>query len=311
VKAPERLTHEKILEKSTFKTEVGAALNLLPNGSVVLGKLGFDFERALVGRHQRMEVVNGTTLETLTLVDLSNTEKTYGSHVQSVLRADLHSELFRLSQEGPNPASLHLGSQVKRVDSATGTVELESGEVYAADLIIGADGSHSVCRREVLGYEQSPIESGKSAFRFLIPTNLIEDDESTKKFIRGKSPGANIFVDVGGKLRSRTLTWYECHGYVQSALVPFSKLIPGGSGMLQNFVGVFDSELHVESISESFPKSTSINVRSCLHTSPAQKPMLLEQFQHFHPHMVNMLEYAKIFLASIQCKVPNEIQASR
>jgi salicylate hydroxylase len=202
---------------------VGAALNLLPNGAIVLDKLGFDFARALVGRHQRLETINGITLKTLTFVDLSNVEKAYGGNVQSVLRADLHSALLRLSQEGPNPASLHLGSLVKSVDSATGTVELQSGEVYTADLIIGADGSHSVCRREVLGYDQPPAESGKYAFRFLIPTAMIENDESMKKFIRGKTPGANIFVDVEDQLKTRHLTWYECHGYVQCSLATFKE----------------------------------------------------------------------------------------
>lgn len=189
-------------------------MNLLPNGAVVLDKLGFDFARAMVGRQLRLETINGISLDTLTFVDLSNVEKVYGGPVQSVLRADLHSELLRITQEGANPAVLRLGSAVKRVDSATGEVELESGDVHTADLIIGTDGAHSICRKEVLGYEKGPAKSGKNAFRFLIRTEIVDGDEAMKRFIREKPPGANIFADVEDKLKTRHLTWYECHGYV-------------------------------------------------------------------------------------------------
>ncbi|KAH8821292.1 putative salicylate hydroxylase [Xylogone sp. PMI_703] len=246
----------EIFEKSGFKTEVGAALNLMPNGAVVLAKLGFDFKRALVGRHQRLETVNGITLEPLTYIDLSNVEKEYGSHMQSVLRADLHSELLRLSQQGPNPATLHLGAPVKRVDSTEGRVELESGEAYTADLVIAADGSHSICRSEVLGYDQLPTESGNNAFRFLIPTELIKDIDEIKKLIPGKVPGATIFADVNDKFNTRHLVWYDCHG-----------------GTLQNFVGIYPAMQHVGDTDH--------------------KTMLLEQFRHFHPRIVDLLKLAE------------------
>ena len=198
----------------------------MPNGALVLKRLGFDFQRALVGRHQRLETVNGVTLAPLTHIDLSNVEKEYGGHMQSVLRADLHSELLRLTKEGPNPASLHLGSAVKRVDSSTGQIELESGEVHRADLIIAADGAHSVCRSEVLGYDQPPKESGNNAFRFLIPTEKIPDLEEIKSLIPGRVPGATIFADVYDKLKTRHLAWYECHGYVPSKKFLSSMLGP-------------------------------------------------------------------------------------
>ncbi|KAF2184185.1 putative salicylate hydroxylase [Zopfia rhizophila CBS 207.26] len=245
----------QIFEKSSFKTEVGAALNLMPNGAIVLAKLGFDFKRALVGRHQRLETVNGVNLEPLTHINLTNVEKDYGGHMQSVLRADLHSELLLLSQRAPNPAALHLGSPVKRVDSTEGKVELQSGEVHTADLIIAADGSHSVCRSEVLGYDQPPTESGNNAFRFLIRTEMIEDLDEIKKLIPGRVPGATIFADVNDKLKTRHLAWYDCHG-----------------GALQNFVGIYPAVQHVEDMDH--------------------KTMLLEQFQHFHPRIVNLLKLA-------------------
>lgn len=185
----------------------------MPNGALVLDKLGFDFKRALVGRHERLETVNGVNLEPLTRIDLSNVKAQYGGHMQSVLRADLHSELLRLAQQGSNPATLHLGSPVIRVDSAQGMIELQSGEVHTADLIIAADGSHTICRSEVLGYDQPPVESGNNAFRFLIPTDIIEDLDGIRKLIPGKTPGATILADVNDKLKTRHLAWYSCHGY--------------------------------------------------------------------------------------------------
>ncbi|MCJ1251161.1 hypothetical protein MMC30_008392 [Trapelia coarctata] len=202
----------KIFEKSKFATEIGAALNLNPNGAVTLAALGFSFDRALVRRQQRLESVCGETLKRLGCVDLRNSEHDFGAPLQSVLRSDLHQELLHLATHGSNQAALSLDSPIRRIYAAEGRVELESGETYTADLIIAADGIHSIGRGEVFSNDLMLAETGMNAFRFLIPTENIEDLQSLKSLIPGETPGVTIFIDTKDKDNERHLVWYDCHG---------------------------------------------------------------------------------------------------
>jgi salicylate hydroxylase len=53
-------------------------------------------------------------------------------------------------------------------DPTEGTVTLESGEVVKGDILIGADGIHSVARTAVLGQKRIARRSGHSAYRCLV-----------------------------------------------------------------------------------------------------------------------------------------------
>lgn len=50
-------------------------------------------------------------------------------------------------------------------ENARPSVRLESGEVIEADVIVGADGSESVVRREILGQEIRPTPFGLAVFK--------------------------------------------------------------------------------------------------------------------------------------------------
>jgi len=69
------------------------------------------------------------------------------------------------------------------VDSTNATLILENGQAIKGDLIIGADGVHSVTRKVVGGDKFQPYGSGKSAFRFLITKKSAQDDPLTSKFV--------------------------------------------------------------------------------------------------------------------------------
>lgn len=47
-----------------------------------------------------------------------------------------------------------------------------------ADLVLGADGVYSKTRKAIPGGDLTPFDSGKTAYRFLIPTELIAKDPS-------------------------------------------------------------------------------------------------------------------------------------
>lgn len=96
-----------------------------------------------------------------------------------------------ISPEGKGiPAKLSTSSRVVGVDAETATVTLENGQTVQGDFVIGADGVHSVTRKEVAGRDIKPHSSGKSAFRFLISRKAAQEDPVTAKFVQ--APGELI-----------------------------------------------------------------------------------------------------------------------
>lgn len=161
------------------------------------------------------EVLNGMTFEVMEQSYLHNAEEVYGAKIYTVHRSDLHNEFIRLVRqniEGQRGIELFLGSAVKSADTERGLVELQHGDRYQADLIVGADGIHSVVKRVVVGQAVEPHFSGVNAFRFLIPTNMLEDDEKYIEMSKVKGKGSSIFVDVSETEVGRHLVWYDCHG---------------------------------------------------------------------------------------------------
>lgn len=110
----------------------------------------------------------------------------YGAERMMYHRADLHQTLKEraTSPEFPGrPAVLRTASRVTCCDCEMGTVELASGEVLSADLIVGADGIKSAVRKYVLGEEANAIPTGLSAYRMMIPTENLERESDFEKVI--------------------------------------------------------------------------------------------------------------------------------
>lgn len=78
-------------------------------------------------------------------------------------------------------ATLHLNKSAVRIDEEQGIVEFDDGTTVHGDVIIGADGVHSICRTRV-SPQSKPFSSGKSAFRFLIPRQMVLDDPQTRPY---------------------------------------------------------------------------------------------------------------------------------
>lgn len=75
-------------------------------------------------------------------------------------------------------SKIRVDCRVVSVDPSKPTVTLASGEVVSADLIIGADGVRSMTREYVVGGPDAPKATGDAAYRALIPTEkLLEDDD--------------------------------------------------------------------------------------------------------------------------------------
>ena len=136
----------------------------------------------------------------------------------TVHRVDLHTELLRLASmdDGNIPkVELYLASAVVGASAEEGSIELADGTIHKADLIVAADGLHSVLKLVVLGNGNVAVgKTGLSAFRFLIPTFRLQEDPELAKMLEWKSKGITILADTNETVGERHMVWYDCQGYV-------------------------------------------------------------------------------------------------
>ncbi|RYP29683.1 hypothetical protein DL767_006635 [Monosporascus sp. MG133] len=173
-----------LLEQSRFANELGAAIHLAPNSNGLLRRVGIYAEvinANLMERITEYDANNSITRE----ADLTEANKIWQHPWHLVHRVHLHEELKRhaTSSEGEGvPAELKTSSRVVDIDPATATAVLESGERVQGDVVIGADGVHSVARAKVPGGNITAKPSGKSAFRFLVSREAALNDPVTAQF---------------------------------------------------------------------------------------------------------------------------------
>ncbi|KAH8679510.1 hypothetical protein BGZ60DRAFT_467666 [Tricladium varicosporioides] len=231
-----------IYESSRFALETGAAVHLQPNVVGLLYKYGI-----------RPEEFGAVTCESITerlptggvkfSADVKGVGKAYPYPWQLVHRIDLHNALkdkaIDETAEG-KPVEIHLKSKVASVNVAESTIALHDGQRITGDLILGADGVHSIVRTFVLGREAIAQPSGVSAFRFLIPISDVKADPATAHFIQ--TTGDLIMISGN----ERRLVMYPCRSNTEL-----------------NFVAMHpdnESEVMSEDWNEAGSKSTLLKV---------------------------------------------------
>ncbi|KAJ4120091.1 hypothetical protein NW768_010374 [Fusarium equiseti] len=176
--------HVTLFERSQLAREVGAAIHLAPNCHGILRKLGVYPET--FGANPVEGICEHTaTGETKFDMNLTGPLSIWENPWMLSHRVRLHEELKRLAttSEGPGtPAVLKTSSPVVDVDPSTATVKFQDGTSISGDLVLGADGVSSITREIVAGPDIKPFGSGKSAFRFLVPHDVIRKNETTKVF---------------------------------------------------------------------------------------------------------------------------------
>jgi 2-polyprenyl-6-methoxyphenol hydroxylase-like FAD-dependent oxidoreductase len=188
-----------VYEQSRVMREVGAGLQVSPNASRVLHRLGLADELAKLGVlplafHQR-RWQDGRTLLKTPLADAVVNAFGY-PHYQSH-RGDVLSMLVNAFPSDRLHTGHHLTSFTDRGDSVE--AEFENGYRITAKTLIGADGIHSTVSRLLFGAGQ-PRFTGCVAYRGLIPAERVKhlDIEVTAQLWLG--PGKHIIVYyVAGK----------------------------------------------------------------------------------------------------------------
>ncbi|CUH66620.1 3-hydroxybenzoate 6-hydroxylase 1 [Thalassovita gelatinovora] len=162
-----------LLEQAEAIAEVGAGLQISPNGFAVLDALGLgqDLVRGSV-RANAVSLRDYRRSEVLRL-DLGRLENRnyYFTH-----RADLIEILAHGAREAG--VRIRLLHKVDRVDPGDRPrVHTANGAVIEADVVIGADGLHS-CLRPALNGDASPRFTGQVAWRTIIPNDANRPPEA-------------------------------------------------------------------------------------------------------------------------------------
>ncbi|KAK7056692.1 hypothetical protein VNI00_002409 [Paramarasmius palmivorus] len=175
-----------VLDSSPVLEEVGAGIQICPNLSRLLIRWGLGPTLEHLTQNDQPKAFTYVRYDTAELVGLAmlgeKMVRDHGAPWQVIHRQQLHEMLFSIAKPFMD---LRLGAKVQSVDPDTPSVTLVSGETIFADLIMGADGIHSVVRRSIIGESKIPLSVplGDMAFRALIPASTMMDDPELRDLI--------------------------------------------------------------------------------------------------------------------------------
>lgn len=161
----------EVYEQAPELKEVGAGIQISPNGNKVLDALGvFKRLKELSCDPVRKEFRLWNTGKPWPMLSLGKAViESYGYPYLTVYRPDLHQSLADRVRE-LRPDAIHLGCGVAgcEQDGQSATLVLRDGRRVTGDALIGADGVRSVVRNTLWG-PCDPEFSGMVAWRGLIP----------------------------------------------------------------------------------------------------------------------------------------------
>ncbi|KAH8588837.1 hypothetical protein B0O99DRAFT_746539 [Bisporella sp. PMI_857] len=181
-----------VLEQAAELGEVGAGIQIPSNSSRLLNRWGVcallkDKAVAPQGMtFRRWE--NGSTIGYTKLIpDFS---ENFGAPYYVVHRAHFHEALHqRAIQLG---VDVRVGCRVIDYDLDIPSVQLSSGALLSADLVVAADGVKSIARQRILGVERPPRSSGFAAYRATVDAERIKEDPDISWLL--SKPSLNIWI---------------------------------------------------------------------------------------------------------------------
>ncbi|KAK3330755.1 FAD binding domain-containing protein [Apodospora peruviana] len=266
-----RAGHEvHIYERSAMNNEVGAAINVPPNAIRFLTAWGIDPVASRFCKARETSFVDPVTLETTATISHERNRARYGgADLWYAHRVDLHDSLKKLATGGSGPgraAKIYLKSVIVGYNPDTPSITLADGTIVKGDLVIGADGIHSLASETVLGrkVEPTPPAHYNCCYRFLIPAATVEADPETRFWNLdaehpGEKPGLRIITH---NETSRRMVSYPCRNHE-----------------VHNFVGIFCDPDLKSATREDYMASVD-------------KATVLEKFAGFSPSLLAVVNKA-------------------
>lgn len=161
----------EVLEQAPLLAEVGAGIQISPNGARVLHGLDLLAQvEQIAFKPERIEMRFGCSGRKVFTIPLAaEAVHRWGAPYLHVHRADLLDVLVAELREKA-PGAIRTGAKVESYVATDALVEatLSGGERIVADVLIGADGIKSALREQMLGPEE-PRFTGCVAWRAVVP----------------------------------------------------------------------------------------------------------------------------------------------
>jgi salicylate hydroxylase len=178
-------------ERSGALTEVGAGIQLSPNGTKVLAKLGLSPAiEGIAFRPKSLDMRLGQSgAQVFSIPIREEAVARYGAPYFHIHRADLMSALSAALQTRA-PHCLHLNHELVSIaqDDNSVVASFSDGSNAIGDVLIGADGIHSAARTQLFGTQPARF-TGNVAWRIVVPA-----DEQLRKLV---PPAATVWVGPG------------------------------------------------------------------------------------------------------------------
>lgn len=164
----------QVYEQAPQLGEIGAGINITPNGAKVLQAFGLGAQARRAGNiAPELTSCDMSTDARLFAFAWREYENRYGQPQYQFHRADL----LALFQNALPESIIHLGRRCVGVSTteSSAAITLENGDVIEADVVIGADGIKS-CVRAALWDDEAPVFTGQIAWRATLKGHELPPD---------------------------------------------------------------------------------------------------------------------------------------
>ena len=182
-----------IIEQAPQLSEIGAGIQIAANGSVVLRELGLEqavaAKSVIPGSFDMRDIRDGKLLWVAPLG--GDGTRRWGAPLYNIHRADL----IEILANALPPESVRLGVHCNGFsqDESGVTVQLDNGDELHGDVLIGADGIHSVIRKQLFGEDEVQF-SNILMWRALIPAEKLEHVDLPERGNYWFGPGRTLIT---------------------------------------------------------------------------------------------------------------------
>jgi 2-polyprenyl-6-methoxyphenol hydroxylase-like FAD-dependent oxidoreductase len=256
-----------VYEQAPELRELGAGVQISANGTRVLHALGLKeaLEKVQVlpaGKAIRL----WNTGESWKLFDLGmESVERYGFPYITIHRGDLH-QVIAQALEQAKPGAIHLGRKCVGLVQMPDCVELrfESGAPAQAEIVVGADGVHSVVRENLFGAAK-PEFCGITAWRGVIPMERVPPSISRTIGTNWVGPGGHVihyplragtllnFVGMGERSDWKIEGW-NLRGTTEEVLNDFRGWHPDVHALIRNIDVPYKWALALRPVMEQWSK---------------------------------------------------------
>ncbi|MEU5091622.1 FAD-dependent oxidoreductase [Streptomyces sp. NPDC021356] len=200
-----------VLERAERFAEIGAGIQIAPNGIHALRRLGLGDRVCATAVHMdELRFMDGRTGKHVVSMPLTaDYRRRFGSPYVVVHRAELHSLLLDTCRRTGTIELRGSSAVVGYEQDATGAaVVLEGGGRIAGDAVVGADGIHSALRHRLVG-DGSPRVSGISVYRTVLPMDRVPEEFRGNHVTWWAGPGCHFvhYPIAGGTSLNLAASW--------------------------------------------------------------------------------------------------------